>query len=310
MKKVVCIVLCLLLFSTCVSVFAESSATLPEPAVYYDFDGEDVLAEKFNDGKYDGKAALGDPDCFDGAYIAQADSMEGYGKAAVLVEKTRAEGSFIQLPNNIMPENLDGDFTFSFWFKADTGTLYTTVFCFGYTGCTYAIKLSFNENRQMYVYISDAENVTFEMGRSGNLVDATSGWHFYTLTCKRGADTDTVKFYIDGTLIEQKTDAKLPVYSEITNENNAFNMIGQAFWPDPNVGGLLDEFRIYTSELTPEEITTLKTNPFGLADEKDNNDDKEPISPVTVDSSIAFALTACLSTIIIGYLLKTKKLCK
>ena len=141
MKKVVSVVLCLLLFVTSVPVFAADANSLPEPVVYYNFDGDDVLKESLNDGAYDGKATIGDLENFDGASIAQVDSMEGYGKAAKFTEEAKAVGSFVQLPAGMMPENLDGDFTFSFWFKGDTGTMYTTVFCFGYTGVNYYIKL-------------------------------------------------------------------------------------------------------------------------------------------------------------------------
>ncbi len=64
--------------------------------------------------------------------------------------------------------------------------------------------------------------------------------------------TNTIKYYVNGAFVSEKTDVTNTLASIGTT--NAY--LGKAQWSDPYLDGSIDEFRIYDTVLTAAEVTS------------------------------------------------------
>lgn len=72
---------------------------------------------------------------------------------------------------------------------------------------------------------------------------------------------ETGRLYFDGELVGTRTDFSLGIDDIGVGGNTTANMIGGTSWPDPRWNGLVDDFRMYGHELSPEEVTELFEGP-------------------------------------------------
>nr|WP_232523476.1 LamG-like jellyroll fold domain-containing protein [Nocardioides sp. MAH-18] len=72
---------------------------------------------------------------------------------------------------------------------------------------------------------------------------------------------ETGRLYFDGELVGTRTDFTLDIGDIGAGGNTTANMIGGTSWPDPRWNGLVDDFRMYGHELSPDEVTELFEGP-------------------------------------------------
>ena len=73
--------------------------------------------------------------------------------------------------------------------------------------------------------------------------------------------TDQLKYYRDGQLV-----STAPAASSLAGINDVNNWLGRSQWPDNNLDGSFDEFRIYNTALDPDQIVYSRDQgPYGLS---------------------------------------------
>ena len=202
----------------CVSIATEN---VPKPVVQYTFDGNKQLADQNgkNELKLSGDASVTD------------DGNKGKG---LLLDGT---DGYAELPDNI----LSSDMTITTWVKINKFTTWGRVFDFGTDS---------NQNFFFAPYSGGASRVEIKNGATVDTMDCTQetakDWVNYAITIKG----DTVSYYRNGRLIKSKSGIK-----DISELTNTANYIGKSHYDgDAYLSAVVDDFRVYNSALSQDEI--------------------------------------------------------
>ena len=151
-------------------------------------------------------------------------------------------GQYAMLPEGVVDYE---DITISFWVKRNGGTIWGRVFDFGADQDTNLFLAPDNGEGQMRFAIR--EPGTYNQLNTPWLRADT--WYHVALTI--GGDSGSL--YINGELAASNNNMTLnPIDLGAT-----INYIGKSFWPDPELNGYLDEFKIFNYALTQEEVIDL-----------------------------------------------------
>jgi len=197
------------------------------------------------------------------------------GQNGTLVNGASISGNAVQLDGdddyvNLPPDLITGftSVTFEAWFNHTANGTWTRVFDFGdingSAGRYYIFFTPDGGSSQARFVISDADP-----GNNHEEIAYTSTIDFGVpvyVACVYDGVADTMSLYVDGQL-EDSISVSIP----LSSVDNVFSYLGRSLYsPDPYLAGSIDEFRIYDSALTSEEVS------------QDYCDGPDVISPVLV----------------------------
>lgn len=172
------------------------------------------------------------------------------GKTNNAVHLNGTANSFVSLPAGLV--STLSDFTIATWVKVDTNNAWARIFDFG-TGTGNYMFLAPTVGSTMRYAITTASTGS-EQQINNTSVLSTGGWHHIAVTLSG----NTGVLYVDGAPVGTNSAMTLhPANLGSTTQN----YIGKSQWPDPNLIGSVDDFRIYNRALSSAEINSLFNPP-------------------------------------------------
>jgi hypothetical protein len=153
------------------------------------------------------------------------------------------------------------DFTISTWVKVDANATWARVFDFGSGTGTYMFLAPASGGASVrYAITTSSGGGEQQLNRAGNL--STGVWHHLAVTLSGS----TGVLYVDG--VPANTNLSMTLNPSSLGSTTQ-NYIGKSQWPDPNLTGSVDDFRIYSRALNATEVAALANPvppaPAGLA---------------------------------------------
>lgn len=195
---------------------------------------------------------------FDMPEIERVPGPDGFGTSVQLGGDSPI--SYVEMPDGIVSE-LDGDFTISTWLKRGTtfGNDWARLFDFGDSTDNFLFltpsAAATPRNLRMELRTADGRNEL--LPGAGDSVTVGTDWTHVAVS----ASGTTAKLWVDGEVV-------------LTNENFTLrpadlgfttnNWIGRSqFSADPGLNGAVDDFNIFSRELSAEEMLAMTEAPGG-----------------------------------------------
>jgi hypothetical protein len=144
--------------------------------------------------------------------------------------------------------------TFSFWYNSNGSGTWARIFDFGNGSSSDNILCSPNYDGNGgfgFACISGGLSSNYYVGSGYN--DGTWRHVVWTLTyAAAGSQTSTWTIYVNGGWVAATTN-----YYPSTSVTRTLSYIGKSNWADPYYNGVIDDFRIYNTVLTAQEVNTL-----------------------------------------------------
>jgi hypothetical protein len=121
--------------------------------------------------------------------------------------------------------------------------------------------LNFQSTGYIKIQLGDGVGLSFEVETSTDYYDAQ--WHHVVLTKERGATTDTIKLYVDNSLIG--TDTSVNTHVIQNSADLEFGRVSSYSLPERYFKGYLDEVGIWNKALNSTEVSDLWNNSYGLS---------------------------------------------
>jgi len=169
--------------------------------------------------------------------------------------------------------------SFALWFKSNNNGTWTRLFDIGNGPGQDNLVLTIHDNKLLAWTPRDSKWVS-------NARINDNVWHHVAWTMSEGGNyaRGTWKFYLDGTLVNSSAGVLPPAVTR----NRGF--IGKSNWDwDPFLNGKIDDFRIYHSELTGDDVSYLYKFPnlpdYENIDEPKYDNIKNPYVYYSFDTS-------------------------
>ncbi|MDY0911190.1 family 43 glycosylhydrolase [Microbacterium sp. CFBP9034] len=185
----------------------------------------------------------------------------GFGSAIQLNGTSRV--GYVDMPDGIVSD-LDGDFTISTWVKRGTtqGNDWARIFDFGSSSDNFMFMTpaSGAAPTGLRVDARTANGVSQTIPGSGNSVSVSTAWTHVAVS----ASGTTGKLWVNGQLVRENTNfTQRPADLGFTLNN----WIGRSqFSADPGLNASVDDFNIFSRQLSAAEMMAMTTAPGGGAE--------------------------------------------
>lgn len=184
--------------------------------------------------------------------LASASAVWVTGKTNNAMKLNGTANSYVSFPTGLV--SALNDFSIATWVKVDTNALWARIFDFG-TGTgnyMFLAPVSFSSNTVRYAITTSSGGGEQQINTTATL--STGVWHHVGVTLSG----NTGVLYLDGAAVGTNNSMTL---RPSTLGTTTQNYLGKSQWPDPNLNGSIDDFRIYNRALSAAEITALFTPP-------------------------------------------------
>jgi len=157
------------------------------------------------------------------------------------------------------------DMSYSFWAKSSSSSNPSSneglIFKAADTGqTTREIGCVFRTSGLINAKASDSSAINYDIDTATDFYDAA--WHHVVITKERGVTTDTLKMYVDGSLIG--TDNTASGHIVQTSADLEFGRLSMDSNADRYFTGYVDEIGVWDKVLTSTEVTALYNSGSGL----------------------------------------------
>lgn len=229
------------------------AADTPQPTARYTFDQDDLASGKITDSSGNGLTA----DLVNGS-TAQSVEGTGGGKALALPGGAPdSNGAYVRLPREILGDA--ADLTVSARVKwADDKSSWQRIFDLGTNNTKYLFTTPSNNGGVLRTAVTTGGGGA-EAQVSGYAELPADAWRTVTVTLDSSAHRITT--YLDGVAVSSaETDVK--ARDLLDSSATSAGYIGKSFWPDPLLKGAIDDFTVWHSALSPEQVAgTVGTVP-------------------------------------------------
>ncbi|MER5210272.1 LamG-like jellyroll fold domain-containing protein [Streptomyces sp. NPDC002838] len=229
------------------------AADTPQPTARYTFDQDDLASGKITDSSGNGLTAS----LVNGS-TAQSVEGTGGGKALALPGGAPdSNGAYVRLPREILGDA--ADLTVSARVKwGDDKSSWQRIFDLGTNNTKYLFTTPSNNGGVLRTAVTTGGGGA-EAQVSGYAELPADQWRTVTVTLDSNAHRVTT--YLDGVAVSSaETDVKAKDLLE--SSATAAGYIGKSFWPDPLLKGAIDDFTVWHSALSSEQVAgTVGTVP-------------------------------------------------
>lgn len=239
-----------------------SAAELPEPALTYTFDDDDLASGTVADSSGNGL----DGTLVNGRSAALVDGAAGGSALDLPGGAADSDGSYVRLPEGALSGATD--LTVSARVRWDGGTApWQWIYALGKDTDRYLFSTPYNADGLLRT------SVTTSGGGGEAKVTGTAALpdkEWKTLTVTLDTDADRVTTYLDGAAVAS---ARTTVSAgELIDDAGKFaGYLGKSFYQDPLFAGAVDEFTIHHAALTADQVARTvgeRPTPTGLTKEE------------------------------------------
>ncbi|WP_304451662.1 LamG-like jellyroll fold domain-containing protein [Nocardiopsis sp. YSL2] len=224
-----------------------AAAELPAPAVHYDFTSDDLSTGTITDVSGNGRHGT----LAHGSTAALVEGADG-GGALGLPGGAADSGAHVALPADVLGGATD--LTASIRVRwSGASAPWQWMYALGTDNARYLFSTPANGDGRLRTAVT---------GNGGNAEDRVTGsaalpegeWRTVTVTLDTGAERVTT--YLDGAAVGSAP-TSLAAGDLVDGTGDLAGYIGRSFYSDPLFEGAVDDFRVYHSALTPEQVAEL-----------------------------------------------------
>ncbi|MFF1547672.1 LamG-like jellyroll fold domain-containing protein [Streptomyces sp. NPDC058291] len=220
------------------------AADPPQPAARYTFDQDDLASGRITDSSGNGLTAT----LMNGSTARSVAGPDG-GKALALPGGApTSDGAYIRLPREVLSNANDLTVQARVKWSGDTSS-WQRIFDLGTDTTRYLFTTPYNGSVLRTAVTTGGGAAESQV--SGYAPLPADGWRTVTVTLDTSAGRVTT--YLDGIAVSSaKTTVKA---GELLDSSaTAAGYIGKSFWPDPLLKGAIDDFTVWHSALSPEQV--------------------------------------------------------
>ncbi|MFE2215689.1 LamG-like jellyroll fold domain-containing protein [Streptomyces canus] len=224
------------------------AAEAPGPAARYTFDQDDLASGKITDSSGNGLTAS----LVNGSTAQSVAGTDG-GKALALPGGApTSDGAYVRLPREVVGDATDLTVSARVKWSGDKSS-WQRIFDLGTDTTKYLFSTPYNGNGlfQTSVTIGGGGAETQVRGYAALPADA---WRTVTVTLDSTAGRLTT--YLDGVAVSSSATA-IKAKDLLSGSATAAGYIGKSFYPDPLLKGAVDDFAVWHSALTAEQVAGL-----------------------------------------------------
>lgn len=236
------------------------AADVPAPALQYDFDSDDLQSGTVTDTSGHGL----DGTLVNAASAALVDGANGGSALDLPGGAVNSDGAYVELPREV----LDGsaDLTVSARVRWDGSTApWQWMYALGTDTGRYLFTTPRNADGRLRTAVTTSGGGG-ESQVTGSAALPADAWKTVTVTLDTSAERITT--YLDGVAVGSSP-TTVSAGELLDDAADTAGYIGRSFYPDPLFGGAVDDFRIYRSALSSEQVAEIVgeevATPTGLA---------------------------------------------
>ncbi|MFF3909611.1 LamG-like jellyroll fold domain-containing protein [Streptomyces sp. NPDC001848] len=220
------------------------AADTPQPAAHYTFDQDDLASGKITDSSGNGLTAS-----LVNASTAQAVAGASGGKALALPGgASDSDGAYVRLPREVL--GAATDLTVSARVKwSGGGSPWQRIFDLGSNTTKYLFTTPYNGNVLRTAVTTGGGGAEAQV--SGYAALPADEWRTVTVTLDSSAGRVTT--YLDGVAVSSAATG-VKARDLLDGSATAAGYIGKSFYPDPLLKGAIDDFTVWHTALTPEQV--------------------------------------------------------
>ncbi|WP_405622391.1 LamG-like jellyroll fold domain-containing protein [Streptomyces sp. NBC_00076] len=220
------------------------AADTPQPAAHYTFDQDDLASGQITDSSGNGLTAT----LMNGSTAQSVAGPDG-GKALALPGGApTSDGAYVRLPREVLGDASDLTVSARVKWSGDTSS-WQRIFDLG-TDTTKYLFTTPNNGSVLRTALTTGSGGA-EAQVSGYAPLPADAWRTVTVTLDTSAGRVTT--YLDGVAVSS---AKTTVKAKelLDSSATAAGYIGKSFYPDPLLKGAIDDFTVWHSALSPEQV--------------------------------------------------------
>ncbi|MFF7645044.1 LamG-like jellyroll fold domain-containing protein [Streptomyces canus] len=224
------------------------AAEAPGPAARYTFDQDDLASGKITDSSGNGLTAS----LVNGATAQSVAGADGGRALALPGGAPTSDGAYVRLPREVVGDASDLTVSARVRWSGDTSS-WQRIFDLGTDTTRYLFSTPYNGNGLFQT------SVTTSGGGAENQVRGyaplpADAWRTVTVTLDTTAGRLTT--YLDGVAVSSAATA-VKAKDLLSGSATAAGFIGKSFYPDPLLKGAVDDFAVWHSALTAEQVAGL-----------------------------------------------------
>ncbi|MFE9454651.1 LamG-like jellyroll fold domain-containing protein [Streptomyces sp. NPDC006739] len=230
------------------------AADTPQPAARYTFDQDDLASGRISDSSGNGLTAT----LVNGS-TAQSVAGAGGGKALALPGGApTSDGAYVRLPREVLADASDLTVSARVKWSGDKSP-WQRIFDLGTDTTKYLFTTPYNGSVLRTAVTTGGGGGEAQV--SGYAPLPADGWRTVTVTLDTAAHRVTT--YLDGVAISSAT-TTVRAKDLLDGSATAAGYIGKSLYPDPLLKGAIDDFTIWHSALTPEQVAGTVADPPAL----------------------------------------------
>ncbi|UUU35506.1 Ig-like domain-containing protein [Streptomyces sp. CA-210063] len=221
------------------------AAEAPQPAARYTFDEDDLASGRITDSSGNGLTAT----LVNGSTARSVAGADG-GKALALPGGApTSDGAYVRLPRELLGDA--SDLTVSARVKwSDDKSSWQRIFDLGTNTTTYLFTTPYSGNGVLRTAVTTGGGGA-EAQVNGYAMLPADAWKTVTVTLDTSAGRVTT--YLDGVPVSS-AETGVKAKDLLDASATAAGYIGKSFWPDPLLKGAIDDFTVWHSALSPEQV--------------------------------------------------------
>ncbi|MET9831561.1 LamG-like jellyroll fold domain-containing protein [Streptomyces sp. NPDC006385] len=227
------------------------AADTPQPTARYTFDQDDLASGKITDSSGNGLTAS----LVNGSTAQSVAGADG-GKALALPGGApTSNGAYVRLPREVVGDATDLTVSARVKWSGDKSP-WQRIFDLGTNTTKYLFATPYSGDGTLRTALTNGGG---EAQVNGYAMLPANEWRTVTVTLDSTAGRLTT--YLDGVAVSS-TETGIKAREVLDGSATAAGYIGKSFWPDPLLKGAVDDFTVWHSALSPEQVAgTVATVP-------------------------------------------------
>ncbi|TLS45313.1 carbohydrate-binding protein [Streptomyces montanus] len=221
------------------------AADTPQPTARYTFDQDDLASGKITDSSGNGLTAS----LVNGSTAQSVEGTDG-GKALALPGGAPdSDGAYVRLPREVVGDTADLTVSARVKWSGDKSS-WQRIFDLGTNTTKYLFSTPYNGSGLLQTSVTTGGGGAEAQVRGYAPLPANE-WRTVTVTLDTSAGRLTT--YLDGVAVSS-TETSIKARDVLDGSATAAGYIGKSFWPDPLLKGAVDDFTVWHSALSAEQV--------------------------------------------------------
>ncbi|WP_327726319.1 Ig-like domain-containing protein [Streptomyces sp. NBC_00487] len=220
------------------------AADTPQPVARYTFDQDDLASGRITDSSGNGLTAT----LVNGSTARSVEGADG-GKALALPGGApTSDGAYVRLPREVLGDASDLTVSARVKWSGDKSA-WQRIFDLGTNTTTYLFTTPYSGNGVLRSAVTAGGGGEAQV--DGYAMLPADTWKTVTVTLDTSAGQVTT--YLDGVAVAS-AETGVKARDLLAGSATAAGYIGKSFWPDPLLKGAIDDFTVWHSALSPEQV--------------------------------------------------------